>query len=439
MDKNTQAILLLAAQFSRPISGSPTPLTALEYGRFAAWLRHERYAPKDLFQQFDDIVSKWHDPKRKVTAERLHYLLGRGMAMGLAIEKWQSAGIWILTRADSEYPKRLKHHLSDAAPPVLFGVGAKNLLNSGGLAMVGSRNIGDEDMKFTQAVARQASLEGLNLVSGGARGVDELAMLAALDAEGTAIGVLANDLFKSALSSKWRKHIKSRQLALVTPFYPEGRFHVGNAMGRNKYIYALSDFALVVRSDKGKGGTWAGAIENFNKHWVPLFVASPSNAEGNKALASMGATELALPDTHTEEWLKNNLQWIAKKPVPAPLDEKTRLGNFIAEPPPETPSTKETPNKEEVILISQSENKKHSDQTPGYKEFIQYVSKQIIENGEVEFSTLQQQRSDLKQKQIRQWLEQAVDAGVLKRKGRLLNYTLNVSESEQDQPGFNFE
>ena len=37
MDENKQAVLLLSAYFSPPKKGDPSPLTALEYGRFALW------------------------------------------------------------------------------------------------------------------------------------------------------------------------------------------------------------------------------------------------------------------------------------------------------------------------------------------------------------------------------------------------------------------
>ena len=452
MDENKQAILLLAAQFSRPVGGAPTPLTAIEYGRFAAWLRHAEFTPKDLFHQFDEVTSRWQDPKNKITKDRLQYLLGRGMAMGVAIEKWQSAGIWILTRADREYPKRLKNHLSETAPPVLFGVGEQALLNAGGLAMVGSRDIGSADTELTRIVARQAALEGLNLVSGGARGVDELAMLAALEAEGCAVGVLANDLFKSALAGKWRKHLKSRQLALVTPFYPEGRFQVGNAMSRNKYIYCLSDFALVVRSDKDKGGTWTGAAENLKKQWIPLFVASPSDAEGNAALASMGATPLSVPDNAASDWLQDALGGNEKvhapgrepgsdliREDPARTGETAELEMAPAEPLPEISADSSSSDSKEAIdsLVSEHTIQPEPEPEQTYDEFMRYVSEQIIENGEVRFSDLKEQRKDLNQKQIREWLDHAVDVGSLKRKGRLLSYTSNVSD--MDQQGFNFE
>lgn len=93
MDENKQAILLLSANFSAPTKGAPTPLTALEYGRFAVWMKDSGYQPKDLFHRVDDLLGQWVDPKGKVTGERVRYLLGRGLAMGLAIEKWHIAGI----------------------------------------------------------------------------------------------------------------------------------------------------------------------------------------------------------------------------------------------------------------------------------------------------------------------------------------------------------
>ena len=46
------------------------------------------------------------------------------------------------------------------------------------------------------------------------------------------------------------------QLVLASPYDPSAGFNVGNAMQRNKFIYALADAALVVNSDLNRGGTW---------------------------------------------------------------------------------------------------------------------------------------------------------------------------------------
>src|SRR3990172_8427415 len=96
-------------------------------------------------------------------------------------------------------------------------------------------------------------------------------MLGALEHEGTVIGVLADSLLKAATSNKYRKYLVNNNLVLISPYYPEAGFNAGNAMSRNKYIYCLTDAAIVVQSGT-EGGTWNGAIENLKKEWVPLWV-----------------------------------------------------------------------------------------------------------------------------------------------------------------------
>lgn len=61
-------------------------------------------------------------------------------------------------------------------------------------------------------------------------------------------------------------------------------------MERNKYIYCLSDAAVVVCSTPEKGGTWAGADKNLKKKWVPLWVKKTSDSySGNPNLEKKGA------------------------------------------------------------------------------------------------------------------------------------------------------
>lgn len=304
-DENTQAILLLSSYFGKTQKNDVKPLSPNEYGRFALWLNENGYQPKSLFHEFDSITNSWHDPKGNLTAERLKALLGRGVAMGLALEKWQRAGIWMISRMDAEYPKALKKRLGHNSPAIFYGVGNKALLQSGGLAVIGSRGISAEDEEYTSYIAKQAAFEALNIISGAARGVDETAMLAALEADGTAVGVMADGLLRASTSAKWRKHLQNNNLVLISSYYPEAGFNAGNAMGRNKYIYCLADFALAVRADEGKGGTWAGAKENLQQLWVPLFVKTESDASGNQALMALGASPLSQPIEKTESnaWL----------------------------------------------------------------------------------------------------------------------------------------
>lgn len=431
MDKNKQIVLMLSTYFSPPKKGEPTCLTPIEYGRFALWLRENNYQPKDLFSHFDEILNKWQDKKNKITRERLTFLIGRGMAMGMALEKWHSAGIWVVTRSDIEYPKRLKNHLGENAPAVLFGVGNKNLLNAGGLSIVGSRKIDTNDQEFTKYIAKQAAMDGLNIVSGGARGVDETAMLASLETGGTSVGILSNGLLKAALSGRWRKYIKQNQLVLLSTFYPEASFNVGNAMGRNKYIYCLSDYALVVRSEEGKGGTWTGANENLKKQWIPLFVKQPSDASGNIVLINMGASSLYRLDADeidSNDWLLNQLKnnkktsenIESKKKLEVPLDEiitNIEIGNKS-----DNDSSKLISNKE----ILSEPNYEQDDLF--YQYFIHYIEHLLEKQSQITLAKLKELRKDLAQKQLTDWLDRATDEELIIRQGKKRTYSKNESD-----------
>ena len=285
----SQAVMLLTVSLGKSDTAKAKPLSSNEWARFANWLKDHELEPSALLRaDLETLLGGWMD--RAVPVTRVRALLDRGAALGLALEKWERAGLWAITRSDSDYPERLKRRLRAESPAVLFGCGNKALLNAGGVAVVGSRDAAEEDLVYTKMLGEATAAQGYSIVSGGARGVDESAMRGALDVEGTAVGILADSLIKSATSAKYRKHILSDDLVLVTPFNPEAGFNVGNAMSRNRYIYCLADTAIVISSTVEKGGTWNGALENLKHAWVPLWVKQSAAARsGNSELVRRGA------------------------------------------------------------------------------------------------------------------------------------------------------
>ena len=285
--------MLLTVSFGKSNTSSAKPLTVKEWARFAVWLMDQGLAPSALLEgDVHNLLSEWVD--RSVTLARIKGLLSRGSTLGLALEKWQRAGLWVITRADPEYPKRLRQRLRWESPPVLFGCGNKMLLeHDRGIAVVGSRDAREEDLSFTEDLGNKVARQGFTIVSGGARGVDQSAMFSALQNEGRAVGVLADSLLRSATSAKYRKPLLSGDLVLISPSNPELGFDVGRAMARNRYIYCLADAAIIVSSTVGKGGTWNGAIEGVRAGWVPVWVKPSSHpASGNSYLVDRGAQRL---------------------------------------------------------------------------------------------------------------------------------------------------
>lgn len=289
LSNQAQAILLLTTRFGKLDKTGAKPLSTREWARFAVWLKDHDLEPSTLLKgNLRSDLSEWTD--RSISLPRLEFLLERGGALALALEKWQRAGLWIITRSAPEYPERLKRRLRMESPPVLFGCGNQTLLQGGGIAVVGSRNADPESLTFAENLGSVASKQGYSIVSGGARGVDQHAMLGALRNEGTAIGVLADSLMRAATSAGYRQFLLSNDLVLTTPFNPEAGFNVGNAMLRNRYIYCLADAAVVASSTPHRGGTWNGAIEDLKAEWVPLWVKrTECEKSGNPHLVRRGA------------------------------------------------------------------------------------------------------------------------------------------------------
>jgi len=303
---NTQAILLLTAPL---IAGRAEPssdlLTPSEYKRLARFLRDKQRQPADLLAPDDrELLAEC---QQLIDNDRLNRLLARGFLLSQAIERWQTRAIWVVSRADADYPRRLKTRLKDDAPPILYGCGDAAILNTGGLAVVGSRHVDDALLAYTENIGQLAAKAQCTLVSGGARGIDQAAMRGALEAGGRVVGVLADSLERAALNRENRNLLMDGQLVLISPYDPIAGFNVGHAMQRNKLIYALADAALVVSSDYERGGTWAGAVEQLEKlRLVPVYVRSNGETgKGLEALRRKGA--LLWPNPETQEALVETL------------------------------------------------------------------------------------------------------------------------------------
>lgn len=341
LSQNTQAILLLTAPL---ITGgdesSRDTLSLGEYNRLALILRQHQKQPADLLAPDANALIEACAPPFKPS--RLTSLLGRGFLLSQAVEHWNARGIWVFSRADARYPRRLKVKMREDAPPVLYGVGNIALLERGGLAVIGSRNVDEELVAFTDNVARLCAEAHRTIVSGGARGIDKAAMNGALMAGGCAAGVMADSLERAALARDNREPLMQGRLVLVSPYDPAAGFNVGHAMQRNKLIYALADAALVVASDFEKGGTWAGAIEQLDRLcFVPVFARKASNAGGgNEALLKRGAVPWPNPQSGTE--LELALDAAASLVADVPTDSTLPLA--LWEPPAAYASPPATPD-----------------------------------------------------------------------------------------------
>src|SRR5216683_653750 len=108
---NAAAPLKLAEwnELSRQIQSSALKQPGALQGRTADELARELAVPSD-------------------DAERIVRLLDRSGRLALELENLFSRGIWAMTRADEQYPARLRDTLKHQAPTVLFGAGEIRML-----------------------------------------------------------------------------------------------------------------------------------------------------------------------------------------------------------------------------------------------------------------------------------------------------------------------
>jgi predicted Rossmann fold nucleotide-binding protein DprA/Smf involved in DNA uptake len=224
-------------------------------------------------------------------AERIRSLLDATTALAFERERLEEGGISLVSVFDEGFPTVLRERLDTACPPFLLVAGPTNWLATPGLGVVGSRDASEASLDAARRSAEMAVERGWPVISGLARGVDQVAMAAALDAGGVVVGVPAEGIRKVSRNAEIRRRVHEGELCIASPFGPDAPFQAGNAMGRNKIVYALSTVTFVVSSDKESGGTWAGAKEALDKRYAPVAVWTGDGArDGNEALVRRGAT-----------------------------------------------------------------------------------------------------------------------------------------------------
>lgn len=296
---DSQALLLLCSRLGLPAGSDAgeraAPLTLREWNALARQLQAAGLRPGELLgwpaAGMRDRLNLSDEE-----ATRLAQLLERADALTSALARLDSLGIRALTRLEANYPERYRLRLKESAPVVLFTAGDQALLGQPGIAVVGSRHLDAVGQESAEFVGNACGYSGLVLYSGGAKGVDTLSMQAALEARGSAVGILAHDLERAVRVGELRAALERGDLCLATPYVPNAGFSVGAAMGRNKLIYTLADYAIVVASEAETGGTWAGASEALKAGWIPVFALQhTAMPEGNRLLLQKGALPFPHP------------------------------------------------------------------------------------------------------------------------------------------------
>ena len=285
MMTNSDVIITLCSKLANETA---SPLESSEWSIIAARLRSARLQPIDMltFSRHDFNTLLNLDENE---TERIRLLFDRYDRLMNRFRRYADYGITIVTRADREYPAKLKAKLGNKCPPIFYCAGDISILSAELIGFTGSRKLDADDERFTADTARKVAAHGYGIVSGGARGADSIAVRNALACGRRCAEFLPDSLLQRSLRSTAEDAINNRQLVMLSAALPEDEFTAAAALTRNRYIYAQSTASIVVRSDHNKGGTWSGASYALRNDICPVFCREDAALPGNRALIQKGA------------------------------------------------------------------------------------------------------------------------------------------------------
>jgi DNA processing protein len=212
-----------------------------------------------------------------------------------AIRECEESNIKIINLFDKEYPYKLRR--IPYPPLTLFLKGDISLLGTRKIAIVGTREAGEEAKEWAFKNAMELAKEGITIVSGGARGIDSLAHKGALNViNGRTICVLGTGFFKMFPEENMTlfEEIIKKGLLISEhlPNFPGSRFSL---IQRNRITSGISDALINVASGLVGGAMVQTKIAYQQK--IPIFCPSSSlnltpNEGIKKAINEYGAKEI---------------------------------------------------------------------------------------------------------------------------------------------------
>lgn len=220
------------------------------------------------------------------TAEKVVSLLDDRSLLYTYIERGRAKGCAPLSRVSHGYPGKLHRCLKEEAPGGIWYRGNSTLLQRPAVALVGSRDLAEENSKFASCAGELAAQYGFTLISGNARGADTLAQESCLRAGGTVICVVADSLLRHGPHDRVL-YISEEGYDL--PFSPQ------RALSRNRLIHSMAYCTFVAQCSNGTGGTWDGTCRNLRGDWSTVY-CMPDGSAAIVKLYQMGAKLVKTPD-----------------------------------------------------------------------------------------------------------------------------------------------
>lgn len=206
----------------------------------------------------------------------------------------EKIGAKLVSITDHHYPPLLKHIYD---PPVLLWFkGDQAVLETDGIAVIGTRNPGKYGMKQATEWSKAISEVGLTVNSGLAYGIDSLAHDTAIRAGGRTIAVLGSgiDVIYPAKNRKLVLDMIEKGSVIMTEYLPGTAPNAVNFPERNRIVSGMSHGVLVIESGI-KGGSMITARSALDQNREVFVIPHPlyhPNGEGCNYLIKTGQGKL---------------------------------------------------------------------------------------------------------------------------------------------------
>lgn len=200
--------------------------------------------------------------------------------------KAEEERIRLLQRRDREYPGRLKE--IPGAPETLYVLGKLPEEDRPAVAVIGARDCSEYGRYVASCLGAALARNGIQVVSGMARGIDGVGQEAALDAGGSSFAVLGSGVDVCYPAGNRRLYEKLKLGGGILSEYPPGTPPLSyHFPPRNRIVSGLSDVVVVVEA-REKSGTLITvdmALEQGREVYVvPGRVTDPLSAGCNRLL-----------------------------------------------------------------------------------------------------------------------------------------------------------
>lgn len=252
------------------------------------------------FESAGNVLAQSPETLKELIPESKYKLLCNGIdkdRMNTRLKVMSREKIAFVPFTSSMYPERLRH-IPDP-PLALYVKGDLPFGNVPAVAVVGARECSEYGALCAKAIGKELGRNGINVISGFARGIDSISQQSAIEAGGKTYGVLGGGvdfIYPPENKRLYYEVIENGGLISEYPVGTEPKRELFPA--RNRLISGLSDIVVVVEA-RVRSGTYITVTQALEQNREVMVVPgriTDGLSVGCNALIKQGAAIISRPE-----------------------------------------------------------------------------------------------------------------------------------------------